>query len=117
MGKPRSQGFSRRKLKDPSHAPLGKSPGARLGGSGCGKVRTGAGEKLEITAGTKEDKQIIERNKDRRPKIWLESCSLFQISLVRPFLYFTRLTKRSFSLPLSHGNICGHCVNYSSLKE
>lgn len=76
-------------------------------------MRTGAEEKLGITGGTKEDKQIIERNKDRRHKIWLESCSLFQISLVRPFLYSTRLNKRGFSLPLSHGNICGHFVNYS----
>lgn len=64
-----------------------------------------------IIGGTKEDKQIIERNKDRRHKIWLESCSLFQISLVRPFLYFTRLAKKGFSLLLSRGNICGHCVN------
>jgi len=77
-------------------------------------VRTRAGEKLGITGGTKEDKQIIERNNDRRHKIWLESCLLFQISLVRPFLYFTRLTKKGFSLSLSHGNICGHFVNYSS---
>ena len=59
--KTRSQGFSLRKLKGLSHAPLLKSPGARLE-EGDGKVRTGAGEKLGLPGGTKKD--IVERNKD-----------------------------------------------------
>ena len=92
--KTRSQGFSLRKLKGLSHAPLLKSPGARLE-EGDGKVRTGTGEKLGLPGGTKKD--IIERNKDptvgrshkfggnrARSSFKLASCAFFCILLDLP---------------------------------
>lgn len=97
--KTRSQGFSLRKLKGLSHAPLLKSPGARLE-EGDGKVRTGAGEKLGLPGGTKKD--IIERNKDptvgrshkfggnrARSSFKLASWAFFCILLDLPRRFFT----------------------------
>ena len=77
---------------------------------GGGKVRKGTGEKLGITGGTKTPWEAVVIN--------LAGIVLVISNQSRaPFLYFTRLAKKGVSLPLSHGNICGHCVNYSFYKE